>query len=464
MCSLRTYAQQNIVTLSEAMAIKLPVLHITTSNGEEPTFNVVYPPSGAFGKSITNNDKVPGRLVITLLNDTLYDSGDFEKDVSGMTIRVTGNTSAANVSDYFPYKIKLEKKADLLFRKDSSLADREWRLLHEFFDLRSKIGLRTSELMGMEWTPSFAFCNVFLNGRYLAPYMLIESVKQASHRVNIIKNKGCLIERDGYWWNEDYYFSTSFFTSSRHYRWTIKHPDIESFCPEMEQSVKQQLTDIEQALECGTEPYQHLLDVESWAKWLLVHDMVGTNDSGGANLFLSRYDDAEETPFKMGPMWDFDSAFKQAENEYSRIHGSSTSFYFQLLFKHQDKAFQQMYRRLWYSCGRAAMEQLIEELRTYAGTVEGKALQQSRLLVGRLHGTQYSRISSEANAKVSYLTNHLEWLESKISKIPVLEDIEQCRVDCQTSVCYDLWGIPRPASSSKENCFYIQNNQKILIK
>lgn len=90
----------------------LPLLDITTNDGAEPTATVVNPPEGCLGQSIVS-EHVPGRLVITLEGDTLYDSGDYVKGESGMRMKIRGNTTGANLAQH-PYKLKLSKKADLL--------------------------------------------------------------------------------------------------------------------------------------------------------------------------------------------------------------------------------------------------------------------------------------------------------------------------------------------------------------
>lgn len=87
-------------------------IDIETVDHEEPTYEIAQT-SITTSVSIKNCTKVPGRLFITLGSDTLYDSGDYIPDTSGMTIRVRGNSSAV-LYPQKPYKINLEKKADLL--------------------------------------------------------------------------------------------------------------------------------------------------------------------------------------------------------------------------------------------------------------------------------------------------------------------------------------------------------------
>lgn len=90
----------------------LPLLTIETIDGVMPTATKVYPPEGCVGEGILS-EHVPGRLVMTLKGETLYDSGDYIKGESGIRIKIRGNTTGAYLAQH-PYKLKLSKKADLL--------------------------------------------------------------------------------------------------------------------------------------------------------------------------------------------------------------------------------------------------------------------------------------------------------------------------------------------------------------
>ena len=152
----------SVISVSLVRAQTLPVLSITTDGGEEPACDFVFAPEGQFGISITNNQKVPGRAVLTENGNTLYDSGEYQKDSTGMTIRIRGNTSAY-YSSKKPYKIKLEKKNDMLGRNDSCYYDKNWMLIDSGGDeLNTMIGLKVNEIMGLGgWTPAYKFVNLY---------------------------------------------------------------------------------------------------------------------------------------------------------------------------------------------------------------------------------------------------------------------------------------------------------------
>ena len=89
----------------------LPVVVVETIDRVEPDCDYVYDENGR-NLTIINETKVPGRMLIIESGDTLYDSGSYEKKKGGMTLKIRGNTSA--FSPKKPYKIKLQKEADLI--------------------------------------------------------------------------------------------------------------------------------------------------------------------------------------------------------------------------------------------------------------------------------------------------------------------------------------------------------------
>ena len=194
----------------------IPVLHVTTVDGEMPACEVTQAPEGCVGVTITGNDYVPGRMVMTFEGDTLYDSQEYEKGVSGMRIKIRGNSTGAYLAQH-PYKIKLSKKDDLLLRGDKAYRHKEWVLLSMYtWNVRMSnqesnslniAGTVLSRIMGMEWVPSYRFVHVVINGQYQGMYYLMETVDRGSSRIDISET-GFLIEHDVFWWKENVYFTT----------------------------------------------------------------------------------------------------------------------------------------------------------------------------------------------------------------------------------------------------------------
>lgn len=150
----------------------LPVLNIETVDGVMPTRTIVSAPEGCTGVSITDNNYVPGRMVMTLGGETLYDSKEYVKGESGMRIKIRGNSTGAYLAQH-PYKIKLSKKYDLLRRDNKEFKHKEWLLMSmytwnsEMTNQESNIlniaGSIISKIVHKEWVPEYDFVNVVIN-------------------------------------------------------------------------------------------------------------------------------------------------------------------------------------------------------------------------------------------------------------------------------------------------------------
>ncbi|MBQ6187769.1 MAG: CotH kinase family protein [Prevotella sp.] len=350
MCAQGVSADADIKRACES--IDMPLLCISTIDGEMPTCQVVTAPAGCIGTSITDNNYVAGRMVMTLSGDTLYDSGEYEQSVSGMRIKIRGNSTGAYL-DQHPYKIKLSKKSDLLRRGDE-YKHKEWLLLsmytwnvkmtREYSNLLNIAGTVAAKAVGVEWTPSYEFVNVMLNGKYQGMYYLMESVSRDECRVNV-SNEGFIIEHDPFFWNEDgHFFKTNHQIAA--YGYTYKYPDKDEVTDDVQTAICDYMNEFEDCL-YGDGDVAQYIDMESFAKWILVHDILGTDDGAGCNKFLYKYDmltDAASSKLKIGPPWDYDSCFRIGDGQWSKVH-TMTAFYYPKLFERND--FKEEYLRQW---------------------------------------------------------------------------------------------------------------------
>lgn len=326
--------------LEEVKALGFPVLVIETENNVFPTRERIDAPEGCIGVGITNNEKVPGRVYLIDNETIIYDSKKYEEGESGMTIKVRGNSSAAFTNKY-PYKIKLQKKADMLCRGNDNYKDKNWILLPDIYSLNFPVCVEISRLMNKEWYPAYQYVNVIMNNKYSGCYILSESVEQNEKcRVNVNKDDGYIVEYDAYWWNEDIYFKTPMCESFMSY--TFKNPEIVSEEDERINFMKSRICDLENAISTLGN-YSEKIDVDSWAQWLLAQDIMGTNDAHGTNLFITLHDSEPNTKLNVGPLWDFDT-FMLCQDTWSPIH---RIFQWHNLLYNRDKSFAKSFCNAW---------------------------------------------------------------------------------------------------------------------
>lgn len=449
------------ILLSIVFNSNIPVLEIETVNHETPTYTVVYAPEGCIGTSITDNKYVSGKMTMSLNEKILYDSKDYQKDVSGMRIKVRGNSTGAYLNQH-PFKIKLSKKFDLLTRGDDSYKHKEWLLLPMYTwnikmtnhqsNILNIAGLIISKIVGMAWTPEYDFVHMVLNGEYQGMYYLIEPVSRGDQRVNIDKT-GFLIEHDTFWWNEDVYFRTNYQTNT--YAYTYKYPDSDDVTEDIQNSMITYMNEIEKAIyEDGD--ITNYIDIESFAKWMIVHDILGTDDAAGCNRYLCRNNNT--SLLQMGPTWDYDSMFRS--DSWSTIH-SFTSFYYSELFKNE--TFVQTYIKLW----KQIRPTIIDNIQSYLEEVyiKYKDVFDENMAI---HNTKYP--NDNMNTFQSQIS---EVKEKLIERIAIMDNLMK-QYDDQTVInnitsnnmtnyhFYNLFGImiDKPCSSG----IYISNGKKYVVK
>lgn len=404
------------MTLSEIIGKGLPVFCVETVEHEEPTCDYVSAPAGCMGAGITNATKVPGRLVV-YFNDggtenVLYDSGDYEKDVSGMTIKIRGNTSAYDIKK--PYKIKLQKKFDLMFGdNDSIYKDKDWLLLRDDY-MTTMAGFKVGEMVGMVWTPRHHFVNVILNGSYRGVYLLCESVKRNPKcRLDVDKDNGFIFECDPYWWNEDAYVLSS---RNPSYNYTFKYPEGDEILPEQLDYMQALVTAYEASVNNGT--YTDMIDTRSFAAWCLVHDIMGTQDSGGANRYYTKYDTTDQTPIVMPVVWDFDMA-ERTTSAWSRSHTSHMATF----FNSANRTFVGEFAALWRGVSATLVSEYKNYLNGFRQSADGIALNSSFELDKLVYGRVMTVLANTVGRN-SWMANRYVWLNRTITALNPLGDVD----------------------------------------
>lgn len=412
----------------------LPVVEIITQDGEEPTCETIEAPEGCMGQGITNMNKVNGRLSIIAGSDVIYDSGDYDKGMGGMVIRVRGNSSAWQWKR--PYKVKLQKKADLLNRGDNDrYSDKDWLLIKdEQLSLNTIIGLKVNELIGMQWTPAYELVNVILNNDYRGVYYLIESVKRNNRcRLDVDKETGYLFEYDPYWWNEDLYFDTSYTLSpdAKSAKFTFKEPDPDTITPWQIAYLRDYLNRLEEAF--GRGDCQKYLDIDSFVSWLIAQDILGNGDGHGSNMFLTKHDNTEQSLVRMANLWDFDVIMKTAD-EWSQSHGV---FYFGELWSKDGAFFEELYRKKWNAIKNTLFPSLQSYLESFADSETGLAYARSIPYDSQRWGKTERTLEEMLLEASTWFSSRREWMENQVNGG---ESIPMVVVKDNLSGCYDLNG------------------------
>lgn len=440
--------------------INLPILSIYTQDSIMPTCDYVFAPKGEFGVTTTNKTVIPGRIILSEGSNILFDSGEYEKDKGGMTIKIRGNTSAY-YSNKKPYKIKLEKKGDLFGRNDERYFDKNWILIDEGCDnMNTKVGLKLNELLGLgNWTPAYRYVNLFFNGHYHGVYMLLESIKRNTDcRINISK-QGYLIECNPYWWNEPIYFK-----SNMNKKYTFKYPDDDNITEEQIEYIKQQIDLFEESIIEGN--YIDYIDIESFALWVLAHDILGNSDSAGSNIFITKYDNSSYTKLMMSTLWDFNGIFRTKDN-WGKVH--SDYFYYQQLFQNNNPIFASAYKYYWKKKGKSTISSLENYLNEYLNSEEAQGINDSRVYEEARWNYPSEGVDNYITLALNWLKEREDWLNDNIEQIDVpdyenyINNIKVVNYSYNNNT-YTLKGQKINDNKPLKPGIYIRNGHKFIVK
>lgn len=428
-------------TIAQLAALNIPLFIVTTSDGEDPTFDTIAPPPGIVPIGITNNNYCEGRLLMIMAGDTIYDSGEYVADSAGMKIKVRGNGTARHRPEAPPYRIKLSRKFDLFQRPDSTFKTKSYVLLNSFASNRAVYHAANivGEMVRQDWQPDIRYCNVVMNGRYLGLYCLSDPVKEGSHHVDITQS-GFIVEFDAYWWIDPEAVSFESLLFGGGQRFTFKYPEEGYVQKARLEEISSYIHGFEQAL-ADEGDIAEWIDVESYARWLLCHDILGTVDPAGSNLFMYKttFDPANptSTKMKMGPIWDFDACMAQnvIGDDWAWIHREwARLFYYERLLKRSD--FQACFIENW----ERVKDHLYSKVTDSIGIVlkrEHEAIDVSRQLSGR----GYTSIARLNDVK-DWMSHRIAWIDDNIMTVSGIDRVGVGLTDAVRLDVFDLHGRP----------------------
>ena len=264
---------------------------------------------------------------------------DIDK-VEGCEVRGRGNSSwSQSYMSKNPFRIKFPKK-----KKQSPFnltEDRQW-----VFIANKQNGSMTSNSIAQKvaaMVDAEALCHmipvdVYINGHYRGSYCFTEKIGIADNSVAIDETTGCLLELDDYY-DEDFRYKDPTYNLPVN----VKDPDFS------EEDEKRQVTfdgimesfnNMTSSLYNGEDITRHI-DMESWAKFWLVNDLVRNAETHHPkSCYLFNPDVPGGEKWKFGPAWDFDWAFGYEETYTYFIYGAEEDLFSKFAYSYHKAGHQ----------------------------------------------------------------------------------------------------------------------------
>lgn len=354
-----------------------------------------------------------------------------------LTIKGRGNSSWTN-SEKKPYKLKLDKKTELL----GMPKHKHWALLALALGHPAQFvnttGFALGRELGMAWVPRSRHVEVVLNGEYIGLYDLTESVKIGSNRVDIFEQDeenedeatipyGWLVEIDNY---SDEFQVVVPEHDNKMMRVTHKSPEV------LSEAQRTWLTDeftrlnriIHSPNPNTAEEWAKHIDVESMVKYFIVRELLQDYDGYNGSFYLHRdapaADDATEPLWTVGPLWDmcFSGDLEKECWAFEDTRQSGRVHWIHEIAK--TATFRDVFDEVWGAFYPEGIKNAIAVLER-----EGQLCSAAE----RANNLRWPEISEKTNEKIAILktaiTNNGQW-------------IEDFREDLGAPACEKLTGTP----------------------
>lgn len=242
-----------------------------------------------------------------------------------------------------PYKIKFDSKVDLFGNGKA----KKWTLIANYCDKslsRNLLAYNVAECIELPYTTSTKCVNLFLNKKYQGVYLLCEEIEINTNRVEISDglasvDTGYIIEMDE-WAKYEKTENVDYFVLDDRY-YSLKDPDIDDagFTQAHFNFIKNYITDAYNSLDTNNyEMIKEYIDVDSFAKCYIVHELFNNIDVGGISFYFYK-----DTGGKLcaGPVWDFDISSGNCDyadngNNNQYLFAKSENVWYNKLLEYED--------------------------------------------------------------------------------------------------------------------------------
>jgi len=215
-----------------------------------------------------------------------------------------------------PYNITLYKDDGYVNKKGFELIDgvkaKKWSLLANYSDIsmmRNKLGYDMAHAMGIGLDS--AFVDLYADGEYQGTYLMTPKNDYESPK------NGYMLEIDNYIDSEDYQFTLDgmgeYHSSWYGYQNRISVKDNESKTPNAEIEAYMQKA-WKAMLDTSSEDYLNYIDLDSWAKFYILHEFYKSFDVVCGSILMHRDGTADTDKLIAGPMWDLDNTMGRTNN------------------------------------------------------------------------------------------------------------------------------------------------------
>jgi len=213
-------------------------------------------------------------------------------------------------------------------------AENDWVLHGPYSDKSLMRNALAYTLAGwlMDYAPRVRFCEVVLNGQYNGVYVFTEKIKRDAGRVNISElhpdettggdvTGGYILKFDKWDGAFNEGFPSAYSSDLSGFGQTVfqyHYPKPDEIVPEQKEYIQKYIAGLEDALmspdfASPASGYRYYFDMASFFNYFFVQELGKNVDGYRLSTFFYKDKDSIDTRLKMGPVWDFNLAFGNAD-------------------------------------------------------------------------------------------------------------------------------------------------------
>jgi hypothetical protein len=431
-------------------------------------------------------DNGPGKM------NFLTDDWNNYNGKAGIEIRGSSST----MFDKKNYGIELWKTAgdDTSFSLMGLPSESDWILHGPFSDktlMRNYLAFALARDMG-HYASRTRFCELFLNDQYQGVYVLIERIKRDSARVDIAKllstdvagdqlTGGYIVKIDRSAGNyTDGWFSPYLGTGSEGTSpfFAYSYPQRDKITPGQKTYIKNKITAFENALHGSQylDPYvgyKSFIDVSSFVDYFIMVELSKNTDGYRLSTFLHKDRDGKDPRLHMGPIWDYDLAFGNANyydsfntfgwNYTYQTDGWGTPFWWSKMLK--DPYFVNMLYCRWHEFRQGVLsdESILARIDSAAAVIGDAA--DRNFAQWQIHGVYVwpnyfvgNTFEEDVNFMKTWITGRAAWLDKSVPGSTCLSPVN----DNDATFTFLLRAYPNPAID--EVNIEVQNEKSLKLR
>lgn len=282
------------------------------------------------GQTILNEPKITAKMKVinnpTGINspiDTLFEYNGF------IGIETRGSSSQMFEKKSFVVETRTDSATNLNVSLLGLPKENDWILYAPYTDksmIRNVLAYRMGNMTG-KWSPRTRYCEVFINNEYRGVYVLVEKIKIDKNRLNLgnVKPNDTIGDglTGGYILKIDRPDSGNWVSpyKARNDIQAVPISYVDPECNELnlaqKEYIKNHITAFETALRSSnyTDPvagYRPYVDITSFVDYYIINEISRNLDGNRVSTFFYKDKDSKGGKITMGPFWDYNIAFGNA--------------------------------------------------------------------------------------------------------------------------------------------------------